>query len=65
MKVLSLAIAAAVALPLAFTGAANAAPASGTIFGDISESGPSPRHPGDAGALLVDDFSQIPTDGDP
>ncbi|MEL7524645.1 MAG: VPLPA-CTERM sorting domain-containing protein [Pseudomonadota bacterium] len=65
MRILSLAIAAAVALPLAFTGAAYAAPASGTIFGDISESGPSPRHPDDAGAALVDDFSQVSTDGNP
>lgn len=65
MRILSLAIAAAVALPLAITGTAIAAPASGLIVGDISEGGPNPRHPNDAGATLVDDFSQVPGDNDP
>lgn len=59
MRILSLAIAAALAVPLAFTGVAAAAPASGIIVGDISEAGPTPRHPDDAGAALVSDFGQL------
>ncbi len=56
MRIFKLAVAAAVALPLAFAGAANAMP----VTGDITEGGPSPRNtfPGADLATPVGDFGQ-------
>lgn len=58
MRILGLALAAAVAIPLATAGIANAAPISGNISGNVQENGPKPLNPwAPGGTPLYDDFS--------